>query len=122
MEAVCVPLSLHKSRAVYQPMSSICKLSGQARGWQGSMRFMLNIGPYTNVPQSVDWLVSHVLEDSGITSIIGAPNAGKTFIAVDIACSVATGAKALGVFKTRQANVLYLATESVRGLSTRISG
>ena len=83
---------------------------------------MLKISDYTSVNPTVAWQVQDLIEHSGITALIGQPNCGKTFLAVDLACSVATGTKALcGNIPVQQGNVLYIATESLPGVRHRVN-
>lgn len=59
------------------------------------------------------WLVNNVWTDSGCGFISGAPKSYKSWMALDLAVSVATGSPFLGIdeYVTRQAPVLYLQEE-----------
>lgn len=82
---------------------------------------MLRITPYNAVTGTVTWQVNKLVEEAGLTSVVGAPNVGKTFLVVDIACSVASGVNCLNdLIPVKQGNVLILPTESVSGVKARI--
>ncbi|MGO4722983.1 MULTISPECIES: helicase RepA family protein [unclassified Inquilinus] len=64
-------------------------------------------------------LVKGVLADNSLISIIGAPKCGKTFLALDLAVSIATGAPWRGR-SVQQGSVIYIASEGQNGLRKRI--
>ena len=66
-----------------------------------------------------DWLVDRCLERGTVASIFGAPKSGKSFIAIAMACAVASGKDFYG-FDTKPATVLYLAGEGFTGVARRI--
>tara|TARA_R110002074_G_scaffold385216_1_gene566225 strand:- start:25 stop:1947 length:1923 start_codon:yes stop_codon:yes gene_type:complete len=66
-----------------------------------------------------NWLVKDIAEYESVISIFGQAKSGKSFVAVDLACSVALGREWHG-HKVKQSNVLYLCGEGVRGLGRRI--
>jgi hypothetical protein len=66
----------------------------------------------------IDWLVRDVFETDSLALIYGQPGGGKSFFAVDIACSIATGSQ----FFERQVKpgpVFYIAGEGHNGLARR---
>jgi len=67
------------------------------------------------------WLVKGLLPLEGVAQIYGDYGTGKSFLALDIGHSVATGEPWRGEFKTKQRMVLYLAAEGHAGVSKRIS-
>ena len=71
-----------------------------------------------NMPP-VEWLVDGLLTKHGFSVIYGSPGAGKSFLAIDMALSVAYG-KAWHDCATQQGAVLYIAGEGVGGLGKRI--
>ena len=71
-----------------------------------------------NMPP-VEWLVDGLLTKHGFSVLYGPPGAGKSFLAIDIALSVAYG-KAWHDCATQQGAVLYIAGEGVGGLGKRI--
>lgn len=65
------------------------------------------------------WLVHRVFRRGELVEIHGQPNAGKTFFALDIALSVAAGARWCGR-QVEQGLVIYVAAEGASGLAARI--
>lgn len=70
------------------------------------------------IPPPVPLVAGWLFQDS-LAWLSGKPGHGKTFVAVDLACSIATG---LPWFEheTRQGLVLYVIAEGARGLSQRV--
>jgi AAA domain len=66
------------------------------------------------------WRIKGLLPRTGLACIYGASGSGKTFLALDIACHIATG-KAWGDRKTDQGVVIYIAAESPASLNNRAS-
>jgi len=66
-----------------------------------------------------DWLVDKCIERATVTSIYGAPKSGKSFIAIAMACSIASGKDFYG-FDTKPSTVLYLAGEGHTAVARRI--
>lgn len=66
----------------------------------------------------IDWLVRNLFETDSLALIYGQPGGGKSFFAVDIACSIATGR---GFFENqvKQGPVFYIAGEGHNGLARR---
>lgn len=64
------------------------------------------------------WLIADLVTTGELASIIGAPGCGKSFIALDMALSIASGIPYHGHTVT-QGPVLYLAGEGVQGLEKR---
>lgn len=65
-----------------------------------------------------EWLIAGMVPETSFTALVGAPGSGKTLVAVDLACSMATGRPVWG-HKTRQGKVLYIAGEGQAGLALR---
>jgi hypothetical protein len=66
-----------------------------------------------------DWLIEDMAFAEDVVLIFGASGSGKSFLAVDMAASIARGVPFLGK-ATRQGSVLYQAGEGGRGLVKRI--
>lgn len=64
------------------------------------------------------WLVDNMLVEGGISLFTGAPASFKSFVALDIALSVATGTHAFGN-KTFSGKVVYVAAEGVHSIIER---
>ena len=71
-----------------------------------------------NMPP-VEWLVDGLLTKHGFSVLYGEPGAGKSFLAIDMALSVAYG-KAWHNNPVQKGAVLYIAGEGVGGLGKRI--
>lgn len=66
-----------------------------------------------------EWLVNEVLPANALCMIFGQPGTGKTFLALDLALSVAAGSDEWG--STQHGSVVYVAAEGTGGLKARIS-
>jgi len=67
-----------------------------------------------------DFLVDQMLERGSLAMIFGKPASGKSFLAVDLAASIATG-RAFQGLKTQKGDVVYIAGEGYRGLKRRFN-
>lgn len=66
-----------------------------------------------------DFLIKGLLDANAFSVIYGAPNAGKSFAALEIAHCIATGRDFAGL-QTRPGAVLYVALEGIRGVFKRL--
>jgi len=66
----------------------------------------------------IDWTVKNFIENDATTVIYGAPGHGKSFIAIDIACCIATG-NAWHGNQVKQGSVFYIAGEGNNGIKKR---
>ena len=69
-------------------------------------------------PPATSWLVREYLELDSLAAIFGDSEAGKSFLAIDLACHVAHGLPWCG-HTTKQGIVLYIAGEGQNGLKRR---
>jgi hypothetical protein len=67
-----------------------------------------------------EFLVDGMIERGSLTMIFGKPASGKSFLAVDLAASIATG-RAFQGLKTQKGDVVYIAGEGYRGLKRRFN-
>ena len=65
-----------------------------------------------------DYLIRDLIETSTLASLFGDPGGGKSFMALHVACCVATGTHCFGA-AVKQGPVVYLAGEGHGGLSRR---
>ncbi len=65
------------------------------------------------------WLVSNLLPAAGLTFLVGKPGSGKTFAALDLACTVATGREWWGR-RVECGAVVYVCAEGAAGLPRRL--
>lgn len=68
----------------------------------------------------IDWLVEGYLENDALGMLFGPSGGGKSFVAVSLACSIATGTPWFGM-KVKQGAVFYIAGEGHQGLARRFS-
>lgn len=66
-----------------------------------------------------EYLIEGLIEHGGLSSIIGAPGVGKSAVALDMACCIASGKPWQGR-KTLKTKVLYMPGEGLRGVIQRI--
>lgn len=66
-----------------------------------------------------DWMINGLIETSTVVSLFGPPGVAKTFIALDMACCVATG-KPFHDCEVTAGSVFYVAGEGFNGLSRRV--
>ena len=66
-----------------------------------------------------DWLIKGTLESNSMTVLYGQPGHGKSFIAIDWACSIATGRDWMGGAIKKPGAVFYLAGEGLNGIAKR---
>lgn len=78
---------------------------------------VLDRGQLDTVPPP-EWLIGGLIT-TGLTVVFGPPAAGKSFLALDWACSVATGRHWFGRSAQRR-QVLYVAAEGVAGIPRRV--
>lgn len=65
------------------------------------------------------WTVGKHVPAAGLVTVTADSNVGKTFYAIDLAYSVATGRRFFGEYDVRQGNVLYVYSEGQAGAKRR---
>lgn len=83
----------------------------------GKGRF-LDVGELCELPPTENWLMKGYLTLDSLAVLFGDPGCGKSFLAIDIACHVATGTPWRG-YSVKPGKVLYIAGEGRNGLSKR---
>lgn len=78
----------------------------------------LNVRQLSELPEP-EWLVSGMIPAAAMTTLYGAPGAAKSFLALDAACSIATGIPFHGN-EVKQGRVVYCLGEGIRSLRYRI--
>ncbi|WP_419831787.1 AAA family ATPase [Endozoicomonas atrinae] len=68
----------------------------------------------------INWLVKGFLEMDSLSLMFGEPACGKSFVAIDLACCVATGKEWHEKQVKQQGPVFYIAGEGFNGLSRRL--
>jgi AAA domain len=66
------------------------------------------------------WLIQDVLPEGDYSVLWGPTEQGKSFIALDMAASIALGRPWLGVFPTMKSPVVYIAAEGGSGMMKRV--
>jgi hypothetical protein len=69
----------------------------------------------------MDWRVRGVLPARGVVAIYGQSGSGKTFLALDLACSIAAGVPQWFGAKVKPAPVVYVALEGQAGIRARVT-
>ena len=101
----------HELQAIVESI----RLAGQ--GDAGKSRFM-DVGELCSLPPAENWLVKGYLSLDILAVLFGDPGCGKSFLAIDIACHIATGRPWRGC-TVKPGKVLYIAGEGRNGLSKR---
>jgi hypothetical protein len=78
----------------------------------------LTLSELENLPDP-EWLVTDILPADALTTVYGAPGSTKSFLALDIACSIASG-HTFHNKEVRQGKVIYCVGEGLRGMKWRV--
>ncbi|MCK9506691.1 MAG: AAA family ATPase, partial [Porticoccaceae bacterium] len=70
---------------------------------------------------NMEYLIDGVLPEDGFAALVGASGTGKSFVGLDIACSVATGKQWHGL-DSQRGLVVYISAEGANGLRRRKRG
>jgi hypothetical protein len=92
-------------------------LSGDAAD---SDYFFTRATSFLSQPAPMEWVIKGWIPTQGVAMIYGESGVGKSFIALDIACSVASGVKWQNI-KSASGVVVYLAGEGNYGIRQRIA-
>lgn len=98
-------------------LQAILESIRQAGASGGKSRF-IDVAELCALPPTENWLIKGYLSTDSLSVLFGDPGCGKSFLAIDIACHVATGQPWRGQ-AVRQGKVLYIAGEGRNGLSRR---
>jgi KaiC/GvpD/RAD55 family RecA-like ATPase len=66
------------------------------------------------------WLIDGHLPAGGLVGLYGPPGVGKSFVAIDIAMTVATGLQWLGTHDVERGPVVYVSAEGGAGIGKRV--
>ena len=78
----------------------------------------ISVGDLLTQPDKDNWLIKNYLELDSTTLLYGASGTGKSFVSVDMACSIATGTSWQGQ-DTEEGAVFYIAGEGHSGFKKR---
>lgn len=73
-----------------------------------------------HTPLQRTWLVNSLIERDTMAMMTGSPASGKSFLAVDLACSLVTGTPWLGYEVPKAVPVYYLSSESPHSVIRRM--
>ncbi|PHQ74963.1 MAG: hypothetical protein COB82_02995 [Marinobacter sp.] len=82
-------------------------------------RFIFGADLITNITP-VQWLVERYIEANALVLLFGEPGVGKSFVALDMACCIATGEAWQGL-SVKQGPVFYIAGEGHAGIGRRLA-
>lgn len=85
-----------------------------------ALRYTLLTGAEVEGAAGTEWLVKTVLPTRGVAAIFGASMSGKTFLALDLALTVAEGATWFGHRIPRNVPVVYAPLEAAGGIKHRL--
>ena len=85
---------------------------------KGRSQLFASIGELLAMPDRIDWTVRDIIERNAFGMIFGAPGVGKSFVAIDLAASIATGQDWHGRSVSKGA-VVYIAGEGYQGITRR---
>lgn len=89
----------------------------------GTKRWILPVSEFCKKPQPIRWLIKSWVQEDALMMAFGAPGAGKTFVVLDMALSIACPQITdWHGFKVKHGPVVYLAGEGYVGLKARIAG
>ena len=89
----------------------------------GTKRWILPVSEFCKKPQPIRWLIKNWVQEDALMMAFGAPGAGKTFVVLDMALSIACPQiMDWHGFKVKHGAVVYLAGEGYVGLKARIAG
>ena len=100
-------------RAVLEPAHRTPAAANDAKGFA-----FKRVGDMLGHLKPVNWLIRGYLEADSLALMFGDPGCGKSFLAIDAACSVATGTEWHGKV-TQRGPVFYIAGEGHNGLARR---
>src|SRR5690625_2975944 len=66
------------------------------------------------------WVITDIVPAGGVVSLVGGSGVGKSFVAVDMACSVASGMQWHGHEVDNPGSVVYVAAEGGGGIDKRV--
>lgn len=82
--------------------------------------FLTRATSFLAQPAPLEWAVKRWVPASGTTMVFGESGAGKTFVTLDLACSIAAGRDWMGN-RTKRGVVVYLAGEGNYGIRQRVA-
>lgn len=81
---------------------------------------LLDIYDEIRNPRKLEYLIAGCIEMHTTGALIGESRAGKSFVAIDLACSVITGISWIGGMVVKTGPIVYLAGEGHHGINRRV--
>lgn len=96
-------------------------LTANGTGWNpdAAQRYKLLGGVELKALAPLRWLIKGVLPARGLAVLYGPSGSGKSFLAIDLGCSIAEGDAWFG-YRTKPASIVYLALEGEAGIRQRV--
>lgn len=95
------------------------QIKGRLEGAKDSLKEFIFVKASDLEISPPKWIVEDYLEENSLAQIFGDPASGKTFIALDLAASIATGKSWMGK-EVKKGVIFYIAGEGHNGLSRRL--
>tara|TARA_R110002110_G_scaffold110071_5_gene274524 strand:+ start:8520 stop:10604 length:2085 start_codon:yes stop_codon:yes gene_type:complete len=108
-------LEYHARRGGWQPDTQMAK-HNESEIVPGRL---LTVGDLRSLPR-IQWIVRGILPTRGLAAVYGPPSSGKTFLALDLACSIACGLSQWFGARLKATPVVYIALEGEAGIRQRL--
>lgn len=95
------------------------RIAGDDDATRAERRYGLRMDDEIESLPPIAWLADGILPANSLAALYGAPGSGKSFVALDLACSITTGVGWMGR-TTGRGRSLYLAAEGLAGLPQRL--
>lgn len=83
--------------------------------------YLIPADDFCSKPVAIRWLIKGVLQRDALIMIHGPSGGGKTFVVIDLACTVAAGFPEWNGRKVHAGSVVYLAGEGHAGMRARLA-
>lgn len=117
----------HRARVIYPPMEGMDANDYAQAGHDlnallnpPSDDWLVPAARFTQEPAPIEWLIKMALPRRSLIMIHGPSGGGKTFVVLDMACTIAAGKDEWCGRRVRGNTVVYLAGEGHAGLAARI--
>lgn len=115
--AVCIPPTIGDANDYAQSGGDLAALLEPVQ--QAPTRYKLTPAhQLTDLPPT-KWQIKKIMPARDVVAIYGAPGAGKSFMALDMAAAIAEGRDWMG-YRTKPAVVVYVVLEAANGFSGRL--
>ena len=115
-----IPRAVTTAETKFRNERQIGPVPGEDEPFQGRKKKLERVGDPSDGLKAPDWVVDGYLERDSLGMFYGPSTVGKSFVWIDIACSIATGTDWMGN-KTRKSAVIYVAGEGRNGMRRRMA-